>query len=219
MGWHSPYVRPESSPRNPTLSSRAVPTRYTPLPMSRSGVVLVLLAVLGAAALIVYARTADAAFAPAGDIALIETYTIDATRGQLLLGPYSRYGWHHPGPLYFYLQAPFYVMSGYRSAGLSAGALAINLSALGILVWVCFVAAGRGFLPIGITAARLDLQVSGWVPRCNRSRQGGCCRRRVGRWASCPGSSDSWTEEGTWDGTDFFDALALRRSGQQAWRR
>ena len=133
--------------------------------------VLVLLAVCGAGALVVYARTADAAFAPAGDIALIETYTIHATHGEILLGPYSRYGWNHPGPLYFYVQAPFYVMSGYRSAGLSAGALAINLSALAILVWVCFRAAGPGFLPIGITAASalfvtraIDMMASQWNP-------------------------------------------------------
>jgi hypothetical protein len=39
------------------------------------------------------------------------------------------------------------VLSGYRSAGLSAGALAINLFALGVLVWVCFQAAGPVFLP------------------------------------------------------------------------
>jgi hypothetical protein len=132
---------------------------------------LVLVAVCGAAALIFYARTADAAFAPVGDIALIETYTIHATDGQLLLGPYSRYGWNHPGPLYFYVQAPFYALSGDRSAGLSAGALAINLFALGILVWVCFRAAGPVFLPIGIAAAAalfatrtLDMLASQWNP-------------------------------------------------------
>ena len=132
---------------------------------------VVLLAAGGAAALIAYARTADATFAPAGDIALIEAYTIHAANGELLLGPYSRYGWNHPGPLYFYLQAPFYVMSGYRSAGLSAGALTINLSALGILVWVCLRAAPQGFLPIGITAASvlfaaraIDMLASQWNP-------------------------------------------------------
>ena len=132
---------------------------------------LLLLAVCGAAALIFYARTADAAFAPVGDIALIETYTIHATHGELLLGPYSRYGWNHPGPLYFYVQAAFYALSGDRSAGLSAGALAINLFALGILVWVCFRAAGPVFLPIAIAAATalfatrtLDMMASQWNP-------------------------------------------------------
>jgi hypothetical protein len=151
---------------------------HSALPMSKFGTRipssafgLVVLAVCGAAALIFYARTADAAFAPVGDIALIETYTIHATHGEMLLGPYSRYGWNHPGPLYFYLQAPFYVMSGYRSAGLSAGALAINLFALGILVWVCLRAAGPVFLPIGIAAAAAlfsarapDMLASQWNP-------------------------------------------------------
>jgi hypothetical protein len=122
--------------------------------MSKIGALAALLvAGCGVAALVAYARTADPAFAPAGDIALIETYTINAANGDLLLGPYSRFGWNHPGPLYFYLQAPFYVMSGYRSAGLSAGALVINLSALGILMWVCMRAAPRGFLAIAISGA------------------------------------------------------------------
>jgi hypothetical protein len=112
-----------------------------------------LVAACGAAALIAYARTADAAWAAAGDIALIEAFTIHATHTELLLGPYSRFGWNHPGPLYFYLQAPFYVMSGYRSAGLSAGALVINLSALGILMWVCVRSAPRGFLAIAVSGA------------------------------------------------------------------
>ena len=142
-----------------------------PVPGRSGAAVLFLLFASGVAALILYARTADAAFAPVGDIALIETYTIHATHGELLLGPYSRYGWNHPGPLYFYVQAPFYVMSGYRSAGLSAGALAINLFALAILVWVCFRAAGPVFLPIGVAAASalfatraLDMMASQWNP-------------------------------------------------------
>ena len=131
----------------------------------------VLVMACGAAALIAYARTADAAWAPAGDIALIEAYTLNATNAELLLGPYSRFGWNHPGPLYFYLQAPFYVMSGYRSAGLSVGALVINLSALGILVWVCVRAAPQGFLAIAISAASVlfavlttEMLASQWNP-------------------------------------------------------
>ena len=39
---------------------------------------------------------------------------------------YSRFGWHHPGPLYFYLLAPWYWLSG-STAGMQAGALVINL--------------------------------------------------------------------------------------------
>jgi hypothetical protein len=132
---------------------------------------VLLLGACGLAALIAYARTADAAFAPAGDIALIETFTIHAADGEQLLGPYSRFGWNHPGPLYFYLQAPFYVLSGRRSAGLSAGALAINLSALAILVWVCVRASAGGSLAVAIALASVlftyrasEMLASQWNP-------------------------------------------------------
>jgi hypothetical protein len=126
--------------------------RYTRVPMRTPGVFAAAMLAAGCVALIGYARTADASFAPAGDIALIETYTIHATRGELFLGPYSRFGWNHPGPLYFYTLAPFYVLTGFRSAGLSAGALAINLAALALLVWVS-VSMGRGLLAICVAAA------------------------------------------------------------------
>lgn len=69
------------------------------------------------------------------DIAITELYVQIALKGELLVGPYSRFQWHHPGPLYFWLQAPVYALSGYRGVGLYAGALAINLVALIVLVW------------------------------------------------------------------------------------
>lgn len=37
------------------------------------------------------------------DDALITMITRDAVVGVRLTGPYSRFGWHHPGPIYFYL--------------------------------------------------------------------------------------------------------------------
>lgn len=45
-----------------------------------------------------------------------------------LVGVYSRYGWHHPGPLLFWLLAPFERLGG--SSGLLIGAAAINLACL-----------------------------------------------------------------------------------------
>jgi hypothetical protein len=67
---------------------------------------------------------------PFGDGALTELYTIFAIRDGWGLGPYSRFGWHHPGPLYFYLLAPYYLMSGQHGLGLHAGAMAINVLSL-----------------------------------------------------------------------------------------
>ena len=81
------------------------------------------------------------------DTAVIESYTVYASRGAQLVGPYSRYGWHHPGPLYFYLLAPFYRLSGSLTTGLNAGALAINLASVLVLAWVV-VRAGGGVLAI-----------------------------------------------------------------------
>lgn len=69
---------------------------------------------------------------PFGDVAIIEVTTAAALRTPVTLGPYSQFGWHHPGPLLFYLLAPFYAAAGANSIGLSVGAIALNLLALGV---------------------------------------------------------------------------------------
>jgi hypothetical protein len=70
------------------------------------------------------------------DFAVTELYVELATRGELLVGPYSRFGWHHPGPLYFYVIAPLYAFSGHRAATLYGGAAAINFVAVLALAYV-----------------------------------------------------------------------------------
>jgi hypothetical protein len=107
---------------------------------------------------------------PVSDTAVIESYTLYASRAQLLVGPYSRYGWHHPGPLYFYLLAPVYTLAGGSTPGLSAGALLINVASLVLLAWV-LVRTAEGWLTIVVTASvavyvwRLaPLLVSPWNP-------------------------------------------------------
>lgn len=64
---------------------------------------------------------------PGGDMALLELYTRQATRGELLVGPYSRFQWHHPGPAMFYLASPLYTASGERFASLRVSALLLNI--------------------------------------------------------------------------------------------
>src|SRR5262249_61637161 len=85
-----------------------------------------------ASGLIVLARRA-ADFATIGDTAVIESYTWMASTGDLLLGPYSRFQWHHPGPLAFFWIAPLYALSGARPAGLGGGGLALHLAGLAVL--------------------------------------------------------------------------------------
>lgn len=92
-------------------------------------------AVLGLLAIINFA-THSAPIITDSDFAVSELYVELATRGQLLVGPYSRFGWHHPGPLFFYIVAPFYALGGHQAAALYAVALAVNLAALVAMAWV-----------------------------------------------------------------------------------
>ncbi len=77
------------------------------------------------------------------DEAIIEIDTLHAinglTSGSLnafwAFGPYSRYGWRHPGPLYFYLLAPVYAAGGFGTPALKVGAFLINLAALLGIAW------------------------------------------------------------------------------------
>lgn len=90
-----------------------------------------------------------------GDQALIAIASQRAAHFQQLLGPYSRTGFHHPGPIVFYLLAPFVALAPSVSAGLYVGAAAINLAALAGTVGVVWRRAGA---PAALwTAAALDL--------------------------------------------------------------
>ncbi len=73
---------------------------------------------------------------PVSDMAIIESYTLLATQGKLLVGPYSRFGWHHPGPLYFWIAAPFYAAANFKSAGLHVAVQFINASSMIVAAWV-----------------------------------------------------------------------------------
>src|SRR5262249_4959114 len=109
-------------------------------------------------------------FREVSDGAILEIYTLEALRGTLLVGPYSRFGWHHPGPLYFYLLAPWYWLSGYHTAGMQAGALVINFAAT-LLIIRCVAANASAptavavFVSIAVYILRAgDLIVSAWNP-------------------------------------------------------
>jgi len=98
--------------------------------LALSGVALLLLSTLAT-----LARQARVMF-PIGDGAVLESNTQLLLRGQLLLGAYSRFAWHHPGPLLFFVLSPFYLLAGQNTAGLNAGALAINVAALVATLWM-----------------------------------------------------------------------------------
>ena len=109
---------------------------------------------------------------PVADGALIEIYTMHASRGDQLLGAYSQYGWYHPGPLLFYLLAPFYLLGGRTLYGLDLGALVINLSSL--LLIASILGRRRSMAPMTATLLLIglfgyfvrlpDLLTSAWNP-------------------------------------------------------
>ena len=93
-----------------------------------------------------------------GDGALLELYTVHASRGFWPFGPYSHFGWHHPGPLLFYLLAPIYTLSGAHAFALNTGAAAINVAAAGIVAW----AAARWMRPVAGSVMLLLLAAYLW---------------------------------------------------------
>lgn len=105
-----------------------------------------------------------------GDGALTELYTLHASRGIWGLGPYSRFGWHHPGSLYFYLLAPFYAAAGQHALGMTAGATAITMLSLVAIAGALFrhaqrAAAAMVFGGVAIYVYRLPrLLTSVWNP-------------------------------------------------------
>ena len=142
-----------------------------PRPPRRSGIQLVVLfaAVMAALCVAVIVATAPASW-PRSDLAVIEIDVLHALSTFWKLGPYSRFGWRHPGPLHFYLLAPLYWLSGEKSAALPAGAFLLNLGSVGFVAW----AARRHLRPgsaVGVTlalaalATRADgLLTSVWNP-------------------------------------------------------
>lgn len=75
---------------------------------------------------------------PHADEAVLQIHLRQALHGRHLLGPYSQYDWYHPGPLYYYLLAPLYVLSGGATHSLFFSAGLIHAVALGLTLAVYF---------------------------------------------------------------------------------
>ncbi|MHB8294185.1 MAG: hypothetical protein ACYDH5_06065 [Acidimicrobiales bacterium] len=73
----------------------------------------------------------------AGDQALLELGAMRAWELHKLMGPYSRFGWHHPGPaLYYLLALPVHLLSP-SAAGLYVGnALVTGAAAVGTVAYI-----------------------------------------------------------------------------------
>lgn len=105
-----------------------------------------------------------------GDFAGLETATRFVPAGKTLLGPYSRFGFNHPGPLYFFLSSPAYEASGRTPTGLFLGALLVSALAIVATVVAMRVFATRAhalaaaFVFVAWLAAFGDLTPVPWNP-------------------------------------------------------
>jgi hypothetical protein len=70
------------------------------------------------------------------DLALFDLRVRSALHLHEALGPYDRYGWHHPGPIYFYLLSAVHLVIGDGGRTQFIGAALINLIASLGSIWV-----------------------------------------------------------------------------------
>ncbi|MGI8751667.1 MAG: hypothetical protein ACR2MN_05040 [Acidimicrobiales bacterium] len=95
----------------------------------------------------------NGANSPAGDQALMELGARRALHFAQLLGPYSRYGWHHPGPVLFYVLAlPVWLFGS--GPGLNVAMALINGAA--VVGTVAYVWRRNGVAPALWAAASLS---------------------------------------------------------------
>jgi hypothetical protein len=84
-------------------------------------------------------------YRPSADQAWIELQIRDIGHHPVLLGPYSRFGWFHPGPLLYYVLWLPYRLTGSTGTSLVIAALTVNTLAL---VAIGLVARKRGGVPL-----------------------------------------------------------------------
>lgn len=104
----------------------------------------------------------DLVWRPSGDWAVLTLRVEDVGRHTPLVGPYSRFGWNHPGPLmYWILALPYHFFGDRPEAILTAAATlnALTVAALSAVAW------RRGRLPlVALTMAATAVLIHGFGP-------------------------------------------------------
>lgn len=104
----------------------------------------------------------DLVWRPSGDWAVLTLRVEDVGRHTPLVGPYSRFGWNHPGPLMYWLLAlPYHFFGDRPEAILTAAATlnALTVAALSAVAW------RRGRLPlVALTMAATAILIHGLGP-------------------------------------------------------
>jgi hypothetical protein len=135
-----------------------------------SGARLVLPALVALPALVGAAALLARGWIPASDQAIEVLRVAEVgTRHMPLVGPWSRYGWHHPGPLLFWATAPGYRLLG--PAGVGATVAVLNaLAAAGAVVAARRIGGAGLALPVAVVAAVIaaamgETLADPWNPR------------------------------------------------------
>jgi hypothetical protein len=138
------YLDAESRPESPgTAVDGQAGTRPSRLALG-TAIVLVLLAIAPVIAVLV-TRTGHH-YVPAGDMGLIDMRVRDVLSAHPpLVGPYSRYGWSHPGPLMFWMLAIPSALFGQPAWATLVGSAVLQAVAI---VWLALLAWRRGGLPL-----------------------------------------------------------------------
>ena len=140
-----------ASPRSARLSTWRDSRWVTPL------AIVVALVPLVASAISMAVRVGTE-FRPQADQAWIELQIRDIGHFPVLLGPYSRFGWFHPGPLLYYVLWLPYRLSGSTSVSLVIAALVVNAAAI---TGIALIAKRRG----GLTLLLVTLLLLGLFER------------------------------------------------------
>lgn len=130
----------QTSPPPRGLADRITTSRR---PASLLGVALIVIAVWPAVASGLSALHLD--WHPSGDWALLAMRIEDVGHATPLLGPYSRFGWNHPGPLLYWVLAIPYHLLGWSARSMLAATAFLNAAAVGGTVALAW---RRGRLPL-----------------------------------------------------------------------
>jgi hypothetical protein len=131
----------------------------------------VLAAVVALPVAVAFVTTARSTGLPAGDNAIIEMSALDVPGTLPLIGMYSRFGFHHPGPLLFYAAAGAVRVFGPVGLAVAAASLSL-LATVGLLV-VLYRRGGQLLMFCGAVMVLLMIRALGievaniwnpWVP-------------------------------------------------------
>ncbi len=106
-------------------------------------------------------RVGHGSYAPIGDLAATELVTRDVGRYAVEVGPYSRDGWHHPGPALYYLLALPYRLLGSASSAVEVGALLINGGSVAGMAFVARRRGGAGLMLVTLLGCALLMRSLG----------------------------------------------------------